>query len=220
MPILKTFDKKFFKKWSADMSYILGFMYADGNMVLSKRGTHFVAIYTNDYSLLLEMRGKMRSDHKISTTVSPTGNCYRIQIGSIELFDDLSKLGLVINKASRMNLPNVPDKYLGDFVRGYFDGDGCVWTGIAHKNRRTQTKILLAVFTSCSNAFLRQLSQRLHSRKLGYGSLYKIKKVNCSRLQYSTHDALKLYRIMYNRETSLELTRKRVIFEKFMKLRA
>jgi len=38
------------------MAYILGFMYADGNITKSKRGTHFVAIYTADEDIVTKMK--------------------------------------------------------------------------------------------------------------------------------------------------------------------
>ncbi|MFA5987431.1 MAG: hypothetical protein WC797_02155 [Candidatus Paceibacterota bacterium] len=220
MPVLRLFNKNFFKKWSSDMAYILGFMYADGNVVFSKRGTHFVAIYTNDYLLLEAIRSKLASNHKISKRVSLTGNCFRLQIGSTELFNDLSNLGLVIRKTTRMKLPEVPSEYFGDFVRGYFDGDGNVWSGIAHKTRKTKCPIIYSVFTSCSFEFLFELKNRLKMIGTKGGSLYRVKDKNCSRLLFATWDTLKLYEIMYNGKTSLELPRKRVIFEKFLKMRS
>ena len=220
MPILKTFDKRFFKQWSHDMAYILGFMYADGNMVKSKRGTHFVAIYTSDRDLLTAMRLCMQSGHKISAKHTKTGICYRLQIGSYELFEDLERLGLLMNKTKRMLVPKIPRVYLGDFIRGYFDGDGNIWTGAMHRERTVPTNVLMAAFTSCSFEFLNSLHKNLRLLGVAGGSLFKSKKKNFSRLQLSTSDTLKLYEIMYTCKTSLELKRKRKVFEKFSKLRA
>lgn len=220
MPILKTFDKNFFKQWSADMAYILGFMYADGNMVKSKRGTHFVAVYTSDRKLLFEIRKKLRSDHKISDKRSATGVCYRLQIGSFELFEDLGRLGLVVNKTKRMLVPNMPKNYVHDFIRGYFDGDGNIWTGVMHKERKVPSAVLFAALTSCSHEFLASIKTALQSLGIVGGSLFRSRVKNFSRLQFGTADSLKLYEIMYNDDTSLELKRKRKIFEKFVRLRA
>lgn len=41
MPIQKKVDMKFFKKWNKDMAYILGFLFADGNIIKTKRGYSF-----------------------------------------------------------------------------------------------------------------------------------------------------------------------------------
>ena len=47
------------------MAYILGFMYADGNIVQTKRGNHYVAIYTADKQLLIDMADCMDAKQKI-----------------------------------------------------------------------------------------------------------------------------------------------------------
>ncbi len=46
MPIHKEHDKAFYNKWSVDMAYILGFIFADGNLVKTKRNTYFTAFST------------------------------------------------------------------------------------------------------------------------------------------------------------------------------
>lgn len=45
--------------------------------------------------------------------------------------EDLSKLGAIQNKSLILKFPDkiIPEKFMRDFIRGYFDGDGCVWNG-------------------------------------------------------------------------------------------
>ena len=220
MPIIKSYDKDFFKSWSADMAYIIGFMYADGNIMKSKRGNHYVAIYTADKDLLVQMAKCMKSDHKISERTSDIGHNYRIQIGSKEWFGDLGVLGLFPDKTSRMRLPSIPSEFLGDYVRGYFDGDGSVWKGIIHKDRPTTTVTIQVSFTSCSHDYLFDLRSALQRIGIGGGGVYVPKKYNYARLTFSSNDALKIYEIMYNGRHKLFLERKKVVFEQFIKLRA
>ena len=66
----------------------------------------------------------MDSDHAISKRSERSGKVFRIQIGSKEMAEDLFHLGLSVQKVRRIVLPTAPEKFLGDFVRGYFDGDG------------------------------------------------------------------------------------------------
>jgi hypothetical protein len=219
MPIPKKYNKDFFKTWSRDMAYILGFMYADGNMVETKRKNHYVAIYTADESLLISMAKCMKCEHKISARVSATGCTYRIQVGSKEWFYDLGIIGLFPDKTKRMRLPVIPEKYLGDFIRGYFDGDGNVWSGLIHKERKTSTLTIQVSFTSCSHLFLQDLLKLLHGLGITGGGIYIPKKVNFVRLTFSSNDALKLYKIMYTVPHKLYLQRKKIVFEQFMKLR-
>lgn len=217
MPIFKAYNKDFFKTWTPDMAYILGFMYADGNIVETKRGTHFIAIYSADKNILILMKKCFASDHTLSSKVTDTGCVYRIQIGSKEWFSDLGKIGLSPNKTKRMVLPQIPSIYLGDFIRGYFDGDGNVWSGFINKDRKTPTRILLVAFTSGSDKFLQSLRTSLRSAGIEGGGLHSSKIGNYSRLTLSTKDALKLYKIMYNAPHKLHLRRKKVVFKKFMK---
>ncbi len=220
MPIFKSVNKDFFKKWSHDMAYILGFLFADGNIMKTKRNTHFISFYTADRELLVTIAEVMELSHKISERKSETGSVYRIQIGSKEMFEDLGLLGLTPNKSRRMELPVVPPEYLGDFIRGYFDGDGNVWVGYTNKSREKPTSTMLVGFTCASKVFLEDLAVSLKSLGLKGGSLFKVKNMNCGRLQYSTSDSLKIYKIMYNTTSKLYLDRKRLTFERFIKMRA
>lgn len=219
VPITRNYDKDFFKTWSSEMAYVLGFLYADGNVVKTKRGTHFVAVYSADKEILVKMRNVFKSNHSISARRSSTGCVYRIQIGSKEWFADVSKLGLTPGKVRRMTLPKIPKPYFGDFVRGYFDGDGNVWVGIMNKNRTNPNKVLMSAFTSSSHAYLEALHQNLLAAGLRGGSLYRSKKDNFSRLSLSVQDSLKLHEIMYNGAHKLYLKRKKLVFDGFVKMR-
>lgn len=217
MPIPKLYDKDFFKTWSSDMAYILGFMYADGNIVETKRGNHYVAIYTADEALLVEMAKCIKSDHKISLRNVRSGHVYRIQVGSKTWFEDLNNIGLHPNKSKRMVLPHIPKKLFGDFLRGYFDGDGNVWMGYLNKHRTTPTLVLQASFTSGSVDFLRKLLIELQYLGITGGAVYEPKTRNFGRLTLSSLDALKIYKIMYTTGHKLHLKRKKVVFEQFIK---
>jgi len=216
MPVVKSYNKDFFKTWSSDMAYILGFLYADGSIVETKRGTHFVALYIADEDILLAMRVCFGSDHKISKRSAATGSVYRIQIGSSEWFDDLGRLGLLPNKTKRMLVPVVPKKFFGDFIRGYFDGDGNVWSGFIHKDRRNPTLVLQVSFTSGSKDFLCSLRTDLQKHGVVGGGIYEPKKGNFARLIFSSTDALIIQKIMYNAEHKLFLKRKKAVFDKFI----
>jgi intein-encoded DNA endonuclease-like protein len=215
MPIHRKYDKDFFKTWSSDMSYVLGFLYADGNIVRSKRGTHYVSWYTADESLLQAMRHILQAEHQIQLRNTTSGKVYRMQVGSKEWFADLSRLGLTPNKVKRLMLPRIPIPYQGDFIRGYFDGDGNVWVGEIHKNRKIPTPTIQVAFTSASFDFLVSLRGLLKERGLVGGGIYTNKERTYSRLSYSVRDALKIWKIMYNAEHKLLLKRKQQVFEKF-----
>lgn len=162
----------------------------------------------------------MGSDHTIATRLrkkSTEQTQYRLQIGGKEFCENLVKHGITSHKAKVMTLPAIPQNYVSDFVRGYFDGDGNVWSGYLHKDRKYPTKSLQVVFTSCSHLFLTSLLHTLHRLGIEKGSVRPHKIRNFSRLRLHTEDSLKIYKMMYNTRTSLFLPRKKKVFELFMR---
>jgi intein-encoded DNA endonuclease-like protein len=139
VPIYKKINKSFFKKWSNSMAYILGFIYADGNVVHTKRDTWFLSIQITDKELLETIKKSIGSEHFISKRNLIEGNkqLYRLQIGSKDMCQDLSILGIAEHKSLTMKIPTIPKHYFSHFLRGYFDGDGHVWVGAIHKKRNT-----------------------------------------------------------------------------------
>jgi len=228
VPIFKKINKNFFKKWTFEMAYVLGFFAADGYITVNKRGGQFWCIQITDKELLENIKKVIEAEHKISIRLpdknKPNENIiYRLQIGSIEMCDDLQKLGFSERKTKSLAIPNVPKKYFQDFVRGYFDGDGSIWMGKIHKERKTKHDVLKLTFTSCSYEFIKKLHIELSLFGIEGGCIYKPKNKQFCRLQFSTFNALKLYDFMYNRSikdfNGLYLQRKKIIFEKFKKLR-
>lgn len=202
------------------MTYVVGFFFADGSMDINPRGSQYFSIQICDRELLEHIRESLGSNHKIATRIGKgvERNKYRLQIGSKEMCDDLRKLGIHEQKAYTMFFPKVPQKYVGDFIRGYFDGDGNVWCGFIHKERKKSTLALHTVFTSCSEKFLTQLQKILVQQGMSKGSFCFTNRAY--RLQYSIFDSILLYQVMYgNLDSDLFLERKKMVFEKYMRER-
>ncbi len=125
------------------------------------------------------------------------------------MFADLAAHGVFSGKTNRMRLPMVPMRYLGHFIRGYFDGDGNVWVGNIHRERAKSTLTLQVSFTSDSYEFLRDLLQVLRSLGVAGGSLNHSRQGNFARLTLSVNDALLIYKIMYTTGHKLFLKRKK-----------
>jgi hypothetical protein len=220
MPILRTKHEDFFKTWSSDMAYVLGFFAADGSMYRTRRGTHFIGFQITDGELLKAIRDALGSNHKIGIKKAHANNktVYQLQIGSKVIFNDLIKLGMTPAKSKTIFLPDIPKDYFADFLRGYFDGDGHVSSGTYKvAARKNPKRILLSGFTSGSKIFLEQLL--MQSKRFGIrgGSLYY--SGGGYRLSFSILDSLALYKIMYaSGPKKLFLKRKRERFEKYFGL--
>jgi len=205
------------------MAYILGFFAADGYITHNKRGAYFWCIQITDKDILEKIKKIIQAEHKISSRIpkrKTEKTLYRLQIGSKEMCHDLYKLGFKERKTKNLALPNVPKKYLPDFSRGYFDGDGNVWVGFRSTKRVRPTPVINTVFTSCSKEFLEELESGFLNAGIPQGALRK-GTGNYYRLVYSINGSLKLYDFMYNGciEDSLFLSRKKRIFEKFKSMR-
>ncbi len=206
------------------MAYVLGFFAADGYITVNKRGGQYWGMDIGDKNLLEKIKAIIQSEHKISLRNRQGGRyqTYRLQIGSAQMCDDLRGLDFDERKTKRLLFPEVPDQYLGHFVRGYFDGDGNVWSGVMHKSRKTSTLTIQTVFTSCSHVFLQQMRKKLEALGIERGVLSRCKG-NYYRLVYSVLNSLKLYDFMYNQPYALRnqlfLIRKKEVFEKYQKLK-
>ncbi len=205
------------------MAYVLGFFAADGYITLNKRGANFWCIQIKDKDLLYKIREVVGSNHKISERHNKINKSmvYRLQIGSMEMCDDLRILGYRENKTRCLVVPQIPTKYFKDFIRGYFDGDGNVWSGYVHKERPNPLLTIRCVFTSCSEVFLKQIRDKLGIYGVERGVLSK-GKGDYHRLTYSTKGALTFYNFVYNGRVKdfkgLYLDRKKKVFEKYIKM--
>src|SRR3989344_2282138 len=109
MPIFKTKDEDFFKKWSHEMAYVLGFISADGNINIGKRGNKYLEITSTDRDILEKILISFKADHKISARKRKEKwkTAFRIQIGSKIIVDDLKNLGITPKKTFRFKLPEM-----------------------------------------------------------------------------------------------------------------
>ncbi len=219
MPIKKNINNDFFKNWTPEMAYVLGFFFADGSYDVNKNGGEYFSFQIVDRDLLEKIKKVMDSDHKISVRKRiklSESTQYRVQVGSKKMCADLRRVGVTNRKAYTAKFPHVPTGYVEHFIRGYFDGDGNVWSGLIHPHRTKQTMTLMTAFTSCSSSFLEGLQNTLVDLGMGRGSLFK--RGGAYRLQYSAKDSIILFDLMYGRPVcrGLFLERKKKVFEKFI----
>ena len=217
MPVQRTLNKDFFKTWSSEMAYVLGYFAADGCMILNGRNSHYIEFTSTDKILIDIVQKAIVSNHKVSLRRrgGNTKDAYRLQIGSKTWYEDLSSLGFISNKSNVMVFPSVPIKYLGHFARGYFDGDGCVYFK-SHfaKDRNKNRWIFQTLFTSGSYSFLYSLLQELRHFGL-YGGRISPKNKSGYDMVFSWKDSVALYHLMYHTAQvgTMFLPRKRQKFE-------
>jgi len=205
------------------MVYLLGFIYADGCIYCSARG-HYLMITSVDKFIIERAKMWLQSGHTIQAAPSVWLNGkenFRLRIGNKEIYKDLINLGVYPSKSLTIRMPSIPSEFLKDFVRGNFDGDGCVYF---HRPPGSQRNFavgrLSAIFTSGSELFLEDLLEILR----GVMSLKQEKIYRCTRafqLRFGTTDSVEIFKFMYS-DTPEELyfSRKYQIFEAYFELRS
>ncbi len=206
------------------MAYTLGYIYADGSLedAVSVRGK-YVRVSSVEKNNIIKIKKWLGSEHTIISIPPKTKNSqtgYLLRIGSHTLYNDLVGLGLYPKKSLTIKFPQVPKKYLAHFVRGYFDGDGCV--RIDMKKGRKQDLILnklCTVFTSGSKEFLLELAVQI--QKSITTDLVKVYNGHHSfMLSYTTADSVKIFKWMYGRvNRNAYLERKAEVYARYFQLR-
>jgi intein-encoded DNA endonuclease-like protein len=116
---------------SGNKAYLVGLFASDG--CLYKREGHQgliqLSLQKEDKLLLEDVVRELESNNPIKSQK----DMLTLSITSQKMYDDLLKIGLEPKKTWTLNmelvLKSIPEKYLPDFFRGYFDGDGHVGIG-------------------------------------------------------------------------------------------
>jgi hypothetical protein len=120
----------FFRVWTPEMAYVLGYWWADGSMrVKSNTGAYEISIGSN-YPDHLETIGRIIGQKYYLGKVSAESQTYSICFCSKEMYQDIQAHGGTPRKSRTIGFPYVPPELFPHFVRGVVDGDGTVsWNG-------------------------------------------------------------------------------------------
>lgn len=129
-------------------AYWLGFLYADGFLLTNKNKVGLtLSIEDKDHIEKFKNDVKSESPVKIYNQKSgySAGNDYaRLLITSEKMKNDLINHGVVENKTQILKFPNLRNDLINHFIRGYFDGDGCLTTAgmYINGNKKFNIKIV------------------------------------------------------------------------------
>lgn len=204
----------YFKTWSHNMAYILGLIYSDGNVC---KGRLKIALKSTDIKLLKKIKEEMQYEGEIHIrNAKCKGKNFEsavLCISSIDICEDLYKLGVMENKSLKIEFPNVSEEYFMDFIRGFFDGDGSIEIKKDTKSYQLRTR-----FCSGSEKFLMQIMNELKRYGFKNKNVYNKKDSKCCEIAYSTNESLLLYNLMYS-ENCICLDRKFNKFKEGIELR-
>lgn len=116
-------NENYFKTWSNNMAYIFGFFVADG---VVDKDNQLISIAQKEKEILEKIKIEIGSDQPLKQNKN-TG-VYMLNLSSKIMKNDIINLhGIMPNKSLDVKFPYVPEEYLSHFIRGYFDGDGCIY---------------------------------------------------------------------------------------------
>ena len=149
-----------------EKAYWLGFLYADGYISKTTYGSELgIELQKNDYNHLQKFNKSIKGNIEVKyrKRICNLNNkeyetCF-IRLYSKKIVNDLMNNGVIKNKSLSIELPKLNNNLMNHFIRGYFDGDGCI-TKNNHKNGKEYVK---CDFTCGSELFVNQLRQYLNN---------------------------------------------------------
>lgn len=206
-------DSNYFEKINTEhKAYWLGFLIADG--YVSDHGLE-LCLGECDKDHVEKFKTDIKSEHKISLKRTKLNdkifNAYRLHIQDEKLTYDLHQLGLNKDKSNTAQIPfdDIPKEYMNHFIRGLFDGDGCV-------SRANKTGYCITICTTISEQIIHDITL-LVKEELNIDVKYHISK-NRNPIDiriFKEDDVWKFYSWLYENST-VYLKRK---YDKFADLR-
>lgn len=209
------FNRKYFKTIdSKDKAYFLGFLLADGYnsnksiiMSLQEEDKYILEIfkkyieYTGDISLIPARKEGYK-------------NQYLIRLNSVELCKDIASLGCIRAKSHLTYFPSISEEFYHHFIRGLFDGDGCIYTN--YRDEQGNPKLRFSII---GNKDLIEIVQKIliEACNLSVNKLYyknKDKNNICIVSFGGNNQVKRIKEWLYKDCEDLFLTRKREKFNK------
>jgi intein-encoded DNA endonuclease-like protein len=111
-----------------EKAYFLGLLYADGNV---SKNVVSISLQEQDKSILEKLKNSLYYTGPLISIKKKDKRKqqWKLSITSEELVNNLFTHGLYHNKGTTLQFPNtIPPSLFVHFIRGYFDGDGCIYT--------------------------------------------------------------------------------------------
>lgn len=220
------YKNNYFKQWSHNMAYIVGFIVADGTI---KRHQMFsITLQAQDKYLLEQIANELSvSENKgivkdVISHIKGIDKDYQstqLQIHNKIMVQDLEKIGIMSNKSLIISeIKGLPTNYIPDFIRGMFDGDGSISLNTVQTETKSKQIYLRWRLTSGSKKMLEFVQSQLKLIGMPYKNFYCINRKNKKpiyTLEYAGKQALQIFEMMYKDNPELFLKRKKEKFDTY-----
>lgn len=163
MSFTQTDNSNYFKIWSPNMAYILGFFTGDGCLSTSSNGYRIVfMIHPKDVEILEFIKNEInpnriiRYSNPLNKDLNKRYKKCSLFIGNQTICNDIISLGFKLRKTYNMSKIAIPEEFKYDYLRGLFDADG----SLAICNRKeSNLKRYIWSITSYESNFLKSLRE-------------------------------------------------------------
>lgn len=208
-----------------NQAYWFGYLMADGNNHISKRdNSPIISLSSTDKDHMIKFADFVETDkpicfcsnEKIRNSGGKSKDQYRLQLISKHLSDSLSSLGCTPRKSFTLQYPletMLPKHLERDFIRGYFDGDGCFGYVLRRNSAYPEGWVTIVGTKDFLESMATHVAETLNIR------VSVIKHCKIFRLNiYGTKQTIKFMEWLY-KDTDLFLQRKYDKYHYFLELR-
>ena len=206
------FNEYYFEKIDTeDKSYFLGFIIADGSI---NSITNNIQITQKDPGILNEFKKYIEYEGDIYK--NKNRDVFDIKISSCKMKLDLENLGIKPNKTMNVKYPDVPEDLQNHFMRGVFDGDGCISVRTDKRDNSVRGQ-----FNICSGSY--DFIKDYYDKLVEYCGLKGKNKIRCPKGTYyvcdwgGLTDIENIYEFLY-KGANIYLKRKKETFDKIISI--
>lgn len=212
------YNESYFEKIDTeDKAYFLGFLYADGSLIndpIKKRYKIYLKLHTKDIHILYSFIKCIDGDMK--PWKHGQRNISQVALSGRKIVADLERIGLHPNKTFTIKYPIIDQDLERHFIRGYFDGDGCIRV---KKDKKHESKYGDLRFVSGSIDMLNKINERMNFLfGTNINNIYGPKNKNYKYIGWASMKDIELIYYAFYKNSNFFLHRKRNIFDEVIKI--
>jgi hypothetical protein len=192
-------------------AYWLGAMFADGVVHVQRARRHEGVTHRLSLSQHISDRAwleQFRADLNATNPLKASKNSLALAVSSLQLCDDLRSHGCIERKTHGHPDPSgIPPELIHHFVRGFFDGDGCI-----HSRIRKTSPDPVVLFSCSPSMAIWLLSTVREGAGISSGGVYAVSSPVIRAVRFPGRRAVEsIYGWMY-RDATRWMPRKRAVF--------
>lgn len=166
-----------------EKAYWLGFLEADGYNHESHKCVAIRLSYDDYHHLekfkeFVQYTGPIYTFERLTPTSKTLKKYCELNLCSVIFSETLAKLGCIQGKTYTLEFPSISEHLIPAFIRGYFDGDGCISIGKIHRRNKEESTYQLTFtgrveFISVINNYINKETQHLSKLHVCTGNFAK-----------------------------------------------